>query len=325
MKNHLVGRQNLLFPTLLSLLLSLAVQSQAASGAAEYDPTKPAAATPVAPAPAPPAKKSFLWEVASPTNKIYLFGTMHVGEKSFFPLPDAVENALKRAAKVVVEADISKAPDKTAVTALTEYRPPDTLDKKIPPPLYKRLKEVLSERFKVPASAVTGMKPVMAGGLLSLLEYNRLGYDMKYGVDAYIIDAAKKGGKPLLELESQLSQLAMLDGMTAAMQAAFLDNAVKGLENGSAAIEVADMVRAWQRGDPVMLSKAMTEADKGKTRAADIEDIILYNRHPEMADKIEKYLASGEEHFVAVGSLHLIGERGLLEMLRARGYKVTQQ
>jgi len=324
LKNHLVGRIKRLFPTFFLLLLSLAAGAQATEGKTEYDPTKPGAAAPAA-SPAKPAAKSFLWEVASPTNQIYLFGTMHVGEKSFFPLPDVVEKALKRASKVVVEADISKAPDQAAVTALTEYRPPETLDKKIPPPLFNRLKDVMADRFGVKVKAVTNLKPFMAGALLSLMEYNRLGYDNKYSIDAYVIETAQKSGKPLLELESQLSQFAMMDGMTAALQAAFLDNAISGLENGSTAIEIADMVRAWQRGDLVMLSKAMTEADKGRTRAADIEDIILYNRHPEMADKIEKYLATGEEHFVAVGSLHLIGERGLLAMLRARGYKVTQQ
>jgi uncharacterized protein YbaP (TraB family) len=43
-----------------------------------------------------------------------------------------------------------------------------------------------------------------------------------------------------------------------------------------------------------------------------------------MVAKIEGYLNRRERHFIAVGSLHLAGPRGLVEMLRARGYTVRQ-
>jgi uncharacterized protein YbaP (TraB family) len=44
-----------------------------------------------------------------------------------------------------------------------------------------------------------------------------------------------------------------------------------------------------------------------------------------MLKKIEGYLAGSESHFVAVGSLHLVGPRGLLQALKAKGYEITQQ
>ncbi len=265
-----------------------------------------------------------MWEVKSATTTVYLFGTMHVGEKSFYPLPEAVESALKRATKVVVEADISKTPDKAQVSAMTEYKAPDSLDRKIPAELFDRLKAVLA-KYKIPVTAVRTMKPVMVGGLLSLVEYDRLGYDMRYGVDAYVLDTAKLDKKPVLELETQLAQMKMLDSMPAPLQLAFLENAVTGIENGNASIEVADMVRAWQKGDEAMLVNAMTEADKSKVHAGELEDIILYKRHPEMANKIAGYLATHDVYFVAVGSLHLVGNRGLLAILKSRGYQVTQK
>jgi hypothetical protein len=43
-----------------------------------------------------------------------------------------------------------------------------------------------------------------------------------------------------------------------------------------------------------------------------------------MMEKIEAYLASGETHFIAVGSLHLIGPRGLVNLLSQKGYSVRQ-
>jgi uncharacterized protein YbaP (TraB family) len=44
-----------------------------------------------------------------------------------------------------------------------------------------------------------------------------------------------------------------------------------------------------------------------------------------MLAKIEGYLASRERHFIAVGALHLAGPRGLVELLRKRGYVVRQK
>jgi uncharacterized protein YbaP (TraB family) len=43
-----------------------------------------------------------------------------------------------------------------------------------------------------------------------------------------------------------------------------------------------------------------------------------------MARKIEGYLNAREPHFVAVGALHLAGPRGLVEILKKRGYTVRQ-
>ena len=60
--------------------------------------------------------------------------------------------------------------------------------------------------------------------------------------------------------------------------------------------------------------------------AAEFEEKFIWSRHDAMVRKIEGYLGeSRERHFIAVGSLHLAGERGLVEMLARRGYVVTQR
>ncbi len=286
----------------------------------DYDPTHLGV---LPPAPEQP-KRALLWEVRSGPHILYLYGTMHVGHRSFFPLPEIVQIALNRADKVAVEADISNVPPAAEVAALTEYRAPDTLERKIPPALFQRLKVALA-KFDVPVSAVQSMKPVMAGGLLALLEYQKLGYDLGAGVDAFVIAAARQHGKPVLELESQLQQLKTLDGMSWPLQLAFLENAVTGVENGSSAIEVSDMVRAWQTGDEDLMDRAMTEADKGKAHAGELEDVMLYRGHLAMAEKIESYLSGGDTYLVAVGALHLVGDHGLPALLRSHGLIVTQK
>jgi uncharacterized protein YbaP (TraB family) len=59
--------------------------------------------------------------------------------------------------------------------------------------------------------------------------------------------------------------------------------------------------------------------------AKEFEEKFIWSRHEAMAKKIEGLInESRQKHFVAVGALHLCGPRGLVEMLRKRGYRVRQ-
>ena len=314
-----------------------------------YDPTRPGA-TPIAPppasdvllprapisptvspthkrigpAPVPSRTNSFLWEVKSPTATVWLFGTMHVGKQSFYPLSEAVESAFDQSAKLVVEADIGGSVPSAEMDSLISYSPPDTLDKHIPKPLYERLKTQLA-RLNMPEEAVKPMKPFVVGGFLSVMEFSRFGYDMNLGVDAYLLARAKAAAKPVGELESMTAQLKMMNNMPAKLQEDFLENAITALELGRAAEQVTGMVNAWQTGDGKLMADVTAEVNRGMKSTAQLDDIMLHGRHEAMVKKIEGYLAANAVHFVAVGSLHLVGPRGLVQMLKSRGYEVTQK
>jgi len=50
----------------------------------------------------------------------------------------------------------------------------------------------------------------------------------------------------------------------------------------------------------------------------------LYARNVAMAEKIGAVVTSSESHFVAVGAAHLVGPRGILALLRQKGFTVRQ-
>lgn len=305
---------------------------------AEYDPTAPnksdtkseTKSEPKAEEkPAEPAKKinehtrAFLWRVTSGGGTAYLFGTIHVGKQSFYPLPQLVEEALDRSAKVVMEADISKSESTADIDKMMFYAAPQSLDKNISKPLFDRLNTQLT-RLNLPPQGAKGMKPWVVGGFLSVNEFVRLGYEMNYGVDAYLIEEAKKRNKPLLELETQVAQLKVLNDMPAKLQETYLENAVYSLENGLYEKHINNLVDAWLAGDPARLDSVYAQMTKPLKNATEIDDILLYSRHDAMVKKIEQFLATKETHFVAVGSLHMIGPRGLVALLKNRRHKVEQ-
>lgn len=272
---------------------------------------------------AKPDKASFLWEVSSATNKVYLFGTVHVGKRSFYPLPDVIESAFKSSAKLVVEADITTVVPEPAMRALTHYPPGDALSKRMPSAILLRTGPLL-ERFKIPVEEADKMKPFMVGALVSMMEFGRLGYEINYGVDGYLIEAAQKRGMPILELESQLGQIAMLSTMSDALQEAFLDNALGAIEKNQLESQLAGLISAWQTGNVPEMQAVVKATTSGIRMAAELDDMLLHKRHPAMLSKIVGYLSQREPHFVAVGSLHLIGPRGLVALLQERGFKIRQ-
>ena len=126
------------------------------------------------------------------------------GKRAFYPLPEPVETAFDNSTRLVVEADVSSQAASGDVTSLVGYVSPDTLDRHIPIALFERLKAQLV-RLRIPTAAVQPMKPFVAGGFLSVVEFSRLGYDVNLGVDAYLFSRARQAKKPIEELESALA------------------------------------------------------------------------------------------------------------------------
>jgi len=83
-------------------------------------------------------------------------------------------------------------------------------------------------------------------------------------------------------------------------------------------------VAAWQSGNASMMEEAVKLANEGMKLTATLDEKVLYGRNAKMATRIEEFLKGGDKHFVAVGAMHLVGKRGLVEMLRAKGYEIRQ-
>jgi uncharacterized protein YbaP (TraB family) len=273
---------------------------------------------------APAAAANFLWEVKSVTNRIYLFGTVHAAKQEWYPLPQVVEDAYADSAVLVVEADVTdKASMEKAAPAMM-YAPPDNLKAHVDADDYERFRKLLP-RYKLPEPAVIQMKPFMAVSLLVFSEWARLGYLPNIGIDSYLIHKAKADVKPIVEIEGVDVQMRLMDSLTDAEQRDIFRGNLKALEMGLASEQITGMVNAWQAGDPDLMLEVARRYNDLVPGAQEFEDKFVWSRHESMMKKIEGYLNdSRERHFVALGSLHLAGPRGLVELLRKRGYIVRQ-
>ncbi len=300
-------------PRLLALAVTCAATLWAAASQAQSTP-----------APAAPAARHFLWEVVSLTNRAYLFGTVHAGKRDWYPLPPAIEAAFADSRVLVVEADITDVAAMGKTTAAMTYPAPDALRKHVPPADYERFLKLLP-KYGMQEPQLSQLKPFMAVSVLMFSEWARLGYLPHLGVDGYLIAKAKAEAKPVVEIEGLATQAALMDALTEKQHRDAFAGTLTALESGLTAEQITGMVNAWQVGDPDLLLEVARRYNEVVPGNRELEELFVWGRHDEMARKIEAYLESRNRHFIAVGSLHLAGPRGLVEMLRARGYIVRQR
>jgi uncharacterized protein YbaP (TraB family) len=272
----------------------------------------------------PASAQNLLWEVSSLTNKVYLFGTIHAGKLSWYPLPKAVEDALADSRELVVEADVTDLEAIEKAGGTMAYQPPDTLKYHVPAKDYERFLKLLP-RYKLPESAVLQMKPLVATSLLVFAEWARRGYLPDYGVDVYLIKKARAELKPVVELEGAELQAKLMDSLSEAESRALFSGTLGALESGLTGEQIDAMVQAWQIGDSRAFLDVSRVYNEKVAGAAEFEDLFVWSRHEAMLKKIQGWLDGSRDHrFIAVGALHLVGPKGLVEMLRQRGYVVRQ-
>jgi uncharacterized protein YbaP (TraB family) len=271
-------------------------------------------------------RRGLLFEVRKDNQVGLLFGTIHVGRPEFYPLPKARLQQLGRAQAVVLEADVTDTARAIAATQKYAMYPDGAqgLDKRLPADLKSRIDALLA-RSQLDSAPLMRLKPWMLANVLALFEAAQAGYMPALSVEAYLAKTAAAEGKPVLELESIEQQFELFEQAPWTTQVAFLEEAVKAVETRAARREINRIVQAWETADRPALERLLAEMQSQSSVGARFTvDTILFGRHPQMVRRIETLLADGKTYLFAVGSLHLVGPKGLVEMLRARGYTVTE-
>ncbi|MGE5161373.1 MAG: TraB/GumN family protein [Betaproteobacteria bacterium] len=271
-------------------------------------------------------RRGFLFEIRKGSQASLLFGTVHVGRPDFYPLPASRMSRLARVDALVLEADIS---DMARAAAATQKHAmygqgEDGLDKRLPPATLKRAEAALA-RHGVDARPMMRLKPWMLASTLALFEAAQAGYLQGLGVESWLVAWAKSGNLPILEFEGIDQQFSLFESAPWSTQVAFLDEALQSLESKAAQREIDRIVRAWETADRPALERLLSEMQAQTSVGARFTvDTILFGRHPAMVRRIDTLMADGRNYLFAVGALHLVGPRGLVEMLRAQGYTVTE-
>ncbi len=263
-----------------------------------------------------------MWKVESQGPVAYILGSVHFLKSGNYPLNSRIETAFENSDTLIVEADITDAkkmdPQTLAEKAL--YGEKDSLKNHVSPETYESLRQH-AERLGFPLEVIDRQRPWMLALTLSSLEMMKLSYDPRFGIDWYFLSKAKRG-KKVLELEGATYQINLFSGLSQEEQESFLLLTLKDLKN--AGDKVDSLVKAWTDGDGQKVEEILMEKLKEDSRLFPFYEKFLYRRNQDMVSKIEFYLKTNGTYFVIIGAAHLVGEKGIIEMLKSKGYKVQQ-
>ena len=272
-----------------------------------------------------PRQRGTLYRVRHQGSTTYLFGTIHVGKPTFFPLEPEVTGALSRASKLVLEIDIRNSePFRTALQKHGVYANDDTVEHYVSSDTLTQLQQAL-QLSGIDYDRVKHMKPwLLANMLIGLgLEYN--GYQRRHGIETFLLALAAGQTKTVQELETAEYQMSLFDSMSDAMQEQYLRENLAELRDGNAMKKAQALIDAWASANGDALELLLRESLQEKTTSSEfMHRVLLEKRNPEMAAKIEGLLRDDETTFVGVGLMHMIGETSVPTLLRQRGYEVEK-
>lgn len=311
---------------LIALLLALpsgpAAAGNTAAASAEHQAHAPAG---YGPPPVAARHHGGLYRISGNGRVVYLFGTVHVGARSFYPLAPEVSRALTEANRLVVELD-TRANDAfaRAVARHGSYRGGDDIRKHLAPDTLGRLTDALHERG-ISVTSMARLKPWLVANILLSLELDRQGYRRSEGVEQVLLADAERRGAPVAELESADYQLALFDTLDDIQSERYLRETLRDLADGTALRRARAVIDAWDSGDAAALDALLHDATGGGGAVADFtRRTLLGRRNPEMVAHIEQLMREGSVTFVGVGLLHLLGANGLPQLLAQRGYLVER-
>jgi len=268
------------------------------------------------------SEKSFIWRVEAEGAAAYLLGSIHLLKKENYPLPPKIEKAFDEADTLVVEANINDESkiNPSMIMERAFYPENDTLQSHVSRETYERIREEAGA-LGIPPEQMDRCRPWFLSITISSLEFMKKGYDPTYGIDHYFLTKAANV-KKILELETLDYQVRLLSSLSDTEQELFLLHTLKDLKIADQ--EFSQLLKAWTSGDSRGMESIMMKYAKEDSRLSGAYEKLIYERNRSMAGKIEGYLKTKGTYFVVVGAAHLIGDKGIIEILRGKGYRVVQ-
>ena len=269
-----------------------------------------------------PGSPLLMWKVSSKTNSGYVLGSVHLGDKSLYPLPAVIEDAFKSSSVLIVEVDIRNVdPYKLQkLLAGAAYPAGDDLFHHISPETRAKLTAYLGA-YHLPPEIFSRVRPWALGVTIEMLAMIRAGLDPNEGIDLHFLNEA--GNRRVEELEDAEWQMKLLEDMPESLADPWLSSAMTQAQASKE--RWAKLAGYWSQGAADKMDELLTTSEMGGGEESKrYERRLREDRNLHMTDRMEKCLHSTETCFMVVGAAHVIGSEGIVKQLQARGYRVEQ-
>lgn len=262
---------------------------------------------------------ALLWEISGNglAKPSYLFGTIHIINGADYFLPNETLSSIDKSEKMYFEIDIAEMSDMSNIMGMMDklfMNDDKTLKDLLSAEDYALVTEYFSD-MGLPIFFLQRIKPLLLSALANK-EMNPTamndGSMKSYEIELNKIAEAKN--MPTAGIETMEFQVGLFDKIPYEKQAEMLVAAVKAEDESTG--QMNEMIKLYKDQNISELYKLIQGDKEG---LMDFEDDLLVNRNTAWIPIIERE-AKIQPTFIAVGAGHLPGAKGVINLLKEKGY-----
>lgn len=268
-----------------------------------------------------------LYKVSDENSSVYILGSIHVGRTSIYPLPPDIMSAYENCKTVMFEVDFNTLPDQSDDLSREETEMlvgAETVEQAVAAikeeyPNMKRRAQKLYPSVNMENINQAGYHVLQ--GLLSLAASTKSQLIDECGIDQMFVSYALRDKKNIIGAESWEEQYDLTYNLPPEAYKAILNEYIAVEEMAKRLNDEFDM---WCKGDAAALEQIevspLRQATENSWQHVQYDNFVIRNKH--MADKVIQQLKMDETTFALLGAAHIVGEEGVITLLKEMGYTV---
>lgn len=259
------------------------------------------------------SENSLLWKVEGENIKTsYVFGTVHMIPKEHFNIPEKVTQAIEGCDKIAFELDMDDPNIQTEFLKYAMLSEGKEIGDYMDNDEYKFLDTFLTTKMGVGLEKLKNYNPLTLNSMALLAHLGK-----EFGsFEKEFIKLAQEKKLEILGLETVKNQMDAINSQSYEQQ---IDDLIKILKENKMVTMLDDMVTIYKSENYNKLFDFLNTFFKQDEKAV---DALLFNRNKSWIPKIEEF-SKENKVFYGVGAGHLGGEKGVIALLKEKGFKLT--
>jgi len=262
-----------------------------------------------------------IWKLDNGSAQVYLIGSIHLLPPELKWYGGKIKKILDIADEVVFEVHMTSETQEQARAITVQngmLRNGDKLSNYITKDEYDFLKKITPE-LGISIETITNFQPWFASIALSVSAVINEGWDPEAGVDRYIQKIATQRQLKITDLETIEVQMEALYNHPLDVQANMLKDTISELEDIQKL--TLEMINVWSSGNEIRLVDIFLEPMREQS---ELYAKIITSRNKNWVPRLEEFFKKKQVTIVIVGTAHLIGDGGVVELLRQKGYDINR-
>ena len=256
---------------------------------------------------------TLLWEISGKNLKepSYLFGTFHLMCKEDINFSANLQAAMKAADEVYFEMDLDDPANTLGALFLMNMKNGTSLKDLYTEEEFARLNNFFKDSLSMPMAMLQKMKPLFLEALLypKLMDCKNMS-----GIEQELLAMAQKYKKEIKGFETMAFQASVFDSIPYKTQATSLLKTIDSLSTYKQYF--AKMLDVYKTQQIDSIQNLFQDSEYGQVENM---DILLTKRNQNWVEQLQSILKT-KSVFIAVGAAHLVGDDGLITLLRKEGY-----